>query len=1034
MPGRVDEWRDSVVVPPSTQTTPGRANGGRKYPPPAQTARGERQGQKSSLAGKDAGAAAAARPQSAPTKKAPALRPIGRMQAPPQKNRFQYQGGGVNSDRAFITKLKGEILKVQRRIDALQSGGEEVTNVSQDMRDLEQRLFHYQYDADPGKLMKVQVGLLEMLFVGMKNLAASLTLALPLPPTLAQTAPAGGAARSPSQAAAANPASTWGTPMQGGTAKALRAASAEPTDDSRVEPMIGLVDFVCEMVTSMAGSGTLVTPRSTAAATPRVPQGPSPPRASTGAHRASLPLPIQAPARCSVAVQADEEDGGSERSGAQTPVGTRRASRMTKDMQQQVAAEMDRFKKGKVAGYGFAGLDVGFLEAQGVAVPLKHSQLSMQEAGFLSETLEGLLATVRKYQEVLDDDEAAKAAAAAQESPRPDDAKSPAKAKGAGKDAKGGKDAAKNDPPAAGPTDADVLKTREKTITQLHSALALQNATLKNMQSRMREIVDAAGPTDADVLKTREKTITQLHSALALQNATLKNMQSRMREIVDAAGRKATEDANTITALRVSIATLREDVAAADQRSARGSVDLRRQLEEKDKEVARLTETVRVMSAKRGAKVALVAHKNDPPGEDIVLKSMVKRINEQSAEIDRHLAEIDGHKAAHSALQLRFNEVQRDHSSLQRLLQSASMQNTEHSDVIKELKAEADECRRIARERMEEVDSVRATKEADEDVIRKTSIELDICRSTIAMLRQRETELLSSSDEKEWKCRYVREEADEVKKKVVEENTRLQLEIEQLRQTAMAYERSEQELRERLHATEKVEKKLMEREQELDSLQRDFKNFTLSKARQGEASAEDERRLQECLIMMNTDLFNLPEGATKEDLELMTEQLEGKRRRLLAEQAADKSFKSHMAQIVDMLKGKMNVIQMYAFKEKRKMLQTEDDLASTKHLLQLSRAEHKSEIAEGKKVALKLKTESDSLASTKQALVDSNAMLATVNARLHDRSTTVKVLEQRVAAQQSEIVTLAVEVEKAKGPKSSVRPLSAGSATAAAEM
>eukprot|EP01063_Lacrimia_lanifica_P009597 TRINITY_DN16549_c0_g2_i1.p1 TRINITY_DN16549_c0_g2~~TRINITY_DN16549_c0_g2_i1.p1 ORF type:complete len:1010 (+),score=393.54 TRINITY_DN16549_c0_g2_i1:56-3031(+) len=991
MPGRVDEWRDSVVVPPSTQTTPGRANGGRKYPPPAQTARGERQGQKSSLAGKDAGAAAAARPQSAPTKKAPALRPIGRMQAPPQKNRFQYQGGGVNSDRAFITKLKGEILKVQRRIDALQSGGEEVTNVSQDMRDLEQRLFHYQYDADPGKLMKVQVGLLEMLFVGMKNLAASLTLALPLPPTLAQTAPAGGAARSPSQAAAANPASTWGTPMQGGTAKALRAASAEPTDDSRVEPMIGLVDFVCEMVTSMAGSGTLVTPRSTAAATPRVPQGPSPPRASTGAHRASLPLPIQAPARCSVAVQADEEDGGSERSGAQTPVGTRRASRMTKDMQQQVAAEMDRFKKGKVAGYGFAGLDVGFLEAQGVAVPLKHSQLSMQEAGFLSETLEGLLATVRKYQEVLDDDEAAKAAAAAQESPRPDDAKSPAKAKGAGKDAKGGKDAAKNDPPAAGPTDADVLKTREKTITQLHSALALQNATLKNMQSRMREIVDAAG-------------------------------------------RKATEDANTITALRVSIATLREDVAAADQRSARGSVDLRRQLEEKDKEVARLTETVRVMSAKRGAKVALVAHKNDPPGEDIVLKSMVKRINEQSAEIDRHLAEIDGHKAAHSALQLRFNEVQRDHSSLQRLLQSASMQNTEHSDVIKELKAEADECRRIARERMEEVDSVRATKEADEDVIRKTSIELDICRSTIAMLRQRETELLSSSDEKEWKCRYVREEADEVKKKVVEENTRLQLEIEQLRQTAMAYERSEQELRERLHATEKVEKKLMEREQELDSLQRDFKNFTLSKARQGEASAEDERRLQECLIMMNTDLFNLPEGATKEDLELMTEQLEGKRRRLLAEQAADKSFKSHMAQIVDMLKGKMNVIQMYAFKEKRKMLQTEDDLASTKHLLQLSRAEHKSEIAEGKKVALKLKTESDSLASTKQALVDSNAMLATVNARLHDRSTTVKVLEQRVAAQQSEIVTLAVEVEKAKGPKSSVRPLSAGSATAAAEM
>eukprot|EP01059_Diplonema_ambulator_P028224 TRINITY_DN46980_c0_g1_i1.p2 TRINITY_DN46980_c0_g1~~TRINITY_DN46980_c0_g1_i1.p2 ORF type:complete len:101 (+),score=45.63 TRINITY_DN46980_c0_g1_i1:286-588(+) len=89
--------------------------------------------------------------------------------------------------------------------------------------------------------------------------------------------------------------------------------------------------------------------------------------------------------------------------------------------------------------------------------------------------------------------------------------------------------------------------------------------------------------------------------------------------------------------------------------------------------------------------------------------------------------------------------------------------------------------------------------------------------------------------------------------------------IERLKEAAEVSKRAEHEARKEVSQKTLEMQRLKKTEEKLQNLQKDFRNYTMSMIRQGEATEEDERRLQECLVMLNSDLFQLPDSMSPED-------------------------------------------------------------------------------------------------------------------------------------------------------------------------
>eukprot|EP00756_Hemistasia_phaeocysticola_P008514 Hpha_TRINITY_DN14638_c0_g1::TRINITY_DN14638_c0_g1_i1::g.48516::m.48516 len=126
-------------------------------------------------------------------------------------------GGGGGGGRGYIAQVKGAILRVQRAVDTAKLGREAVTEVSPEMRSLEQKLLGVQYDEDPLQFSRSQVVLLETLLRGLTELTShalararkhpSLRHLCPTPTPTPDIGMGGTRVNRPSTAPAARPAS-----------------------------------------------------------------------------------------------------------------------------------------------------------------------------------------------------------------------------------------------------------------------------------------------------------------------------------------------------------------------------------------------------------------------------------------------------------------------------------------------------------------------------------------------------------------------------------------------------------------------------------------------------------------------------------------------------------------------------------------------------------------------------------------------------------------------------------------------------------
>ena len=163
---RVDEWREEVKKAGDKRVSQQRASTAGPLHP-------RREASRKSLNGRSI---PPERPQSAavPAVARDKLRPLGcvaKMADNTVSENKWTQNSTKGSGRGFVTKLKAEILAVQRKIDSILFSDNNITEVSPAMSRLEQKLFHYQFDSDPERFLQTQVDLLEILIANVTKLS-----------------------------------------------------------------------------------------------------------------------------------------------------------------------------------------------------------------------------------------------------------------------------------------------------------------------------------------------------------------------------------------------------------------------------------------------------------------------------------------------------------------------------------------------------------------------------------------------------------------------------------------------------------------------------------------------------------------------------------------------------------------------------------------------------------------------------------------------------------------------------------------------
>eukprot|EP01065_Artemidia_motanka_P005400 TRINITY_DN12602_c3_g1_i2.p1 TRINITY_DN12602_c3_g1~~TRINITY_DN12602_c3_g1_i2.p1 ORF type:complete len:1107 (+),score=419.77 TRINITY_DN12602_c3_g1_i2:67-3321(+) len=963
MPLSVAAWRDSVA-------------GATQVPRPAQP----QPSQPSTAPAATTVAARNERPQSAQCRgggRSDKLRPLG--PAPPAHLRTgaavsSPQVGGPSGARGYLAQLKSSILLVQRGVDAAKQGREEIMDVSPDMRSLEQRLLGIQYDDDPLNFCKTQVLLLETLLRGMSELtsavmsrarrqAALRQLCPPLvsaPPPGAQHSGQPSRALRPSTAPVARPSA----PSSAGFAASLSAADG-------VLGLTKLLGRLCERqeaweehaAAEVSASVAAASPaaQSTSEATPTAAQPPPPPpssppagidsalqqpavsqlqqlivhqqklqgalvthlkhsgaipaepTAATNASTQTMPTPSQTPAPpqppqpASLTAETrppqkrvsnvSSKPGGKSK-GRQTPTtenDTESVRQATFAANAKLADLEAKVERARCAGVvGFADLDSGFLSRHGIALPRLPASLSPPA----SAGAEAKAEAVARTQELI---AAVRAACSkvAPDAPPPIAADSPSK------------------PPPKG-------KKHEEEAPSLP-----------------QQVVEFAFAVTS--------LVEQNEVLLALQ-AAAKGLEEKQRQASDAAARE-------IQRVKAANVAISDKLRSRERDWSRQKAELAAALETTKEQSAALERELRT-ATKEAPTGPRIATDKDPPTVAELQKAAARRAKATEAELERLrvvrqglVGELAEARAASERLQ---QQVAAERSRTEEAVNASRLCMEREKDMEKRAaEAQADaEASRL------KVMQVSAQREDDADRIRKLMIELNISKGTVRLLREREDVAAREGAESSWQCEHLRKQLEASERQRAGSLAASELELRRLEEEVSAYKQAAKVEREAQLRTEKELGRLRETERRLEQLQRDFANYTISKVRQGEEHEEDERIMQEVLEMLSVDLFRLPNpDATTDEVELAINQLRDKRQRLETEQRQQERMvkrKSAKAQIVDILKRRMNSIQVFAFTAKRTELQKQEQLRDLVENATAARAAHAEEIreAEGLRVQL----------------------------------------------------------------------------------
>jgi len=488
----------------------------------------------------------------------------------------------------------------------------------------------------------------------------------------------------------------------------------------------------------------------------------------------------------------------------------------------------------------------------------------------------------------------------------------------------------------------------------------------------------------------------QVLITLAQQNRLVQSVERALREQIDATKRAANDGERALEREKAANKALQDRMERGEQVHERDRVRMESALTAAETKAEGLRRKVEALSDTMSA-APLVGTERDPPTKADVRAAAQRRSKATEAEVERLRGQLQRLTAEMEEQVRKEAAVQSDLEGQRARVLEAEAQAEKAAELLGMAEDRAQSCAAEAEHLREQSGKLTAKGEDDTDKIRKLTIELNICKGTIKLLREREEASTRANSDMQWQCDHLREQLNGSDKARATERAAAEMERVRLTEEVGAYRQAAQTEREaQLHA-EKELGRLRETERRLDQLQRDFANYTVSKMRQGEEQEEDERIMQEVLQMLTVDLFRLPNpDASTDEVELAISQLKDMRQRLDAQQRQQEKFagqtRSAKAQIVEVLKRRMNSIQLFAFTAKRAELERDAHLRQLREAVQVARSSHAEESREAE--ALRVQAE-----AAGESLTQLGGEKLSLEKEAHDLGVKLKQVEQDLQAQ-----------------------------------
>ncbi|KAJ9460744.1 hypothetical protein DIPPA_02747 [Diplonema papillatum] len=318
---------------------------------------------------------------------------------------------------------------------------------------------------------------------------------------------------------------------------------------------------------------------------------------------------------------------------------------------------------------------------------------------------------------------------------------------------------------------------------------------------------------------------------------------------------------------------VRHDTAARDERREMDVRSLRAdlarvaaELDQANRDLAQAQGELRtVCRVKNTHRKAFVASAADPPDSAAHERELQKQIKAHENEMANLRTERQQFEAERERLQADFDALQRDNASIRLLFKQAQIAQQQCAADNVQLTSEIEALQQRGEALRQAATRATANKEADADKIRKLSIELSINKNTIADLRKRGAELAKDAESSEWKWQHAKKALDADRLRAVAHNVKTNHDLDRALQEAAIQRDAADVIRREAQVKDAELRRLRDTELKLESLQRDFKNYTMSRIRQGENAEEEHKRLRECLAVLSENLFKLPTGCSPAD-------------------------------------------------------------------------------------------------------------------------------------------------------------------------
>ena len=138
----------------------------------------------------------------------------------------------------------------------------------------------------------------------------------------------------------------------------------------------------------------------------------------------------------------------------------------------------------------------------------------------------------------------------------------------------------------------------------------------------------------------------------------------------------------------------------------------------------------------------------------------------------------------------------------------------------------------------------------------------------------------------------------------------------------------------------------------------------------------------------------------------MISQLEDKKRKLEADKRKQEkipTMKSAKSQIVEILKRRLNAIQLYAFKEKNKTFSLEEEVRALRHTIARCKTEQQHDMLLSKDLAARCQIAQDNAAEERMQNDTLQAKVGELSESIHNKTITVEALQRDIQAQQQEL-------------------------------